>query len=426
MKNRFIIAALMILVATSFAMAGGGGDRGGRTTVRFFHRWPNEPRNSYFHNLVRQFERQNPDIRVEMDYVINDVYKEKIRVLVSSNDIPDVFCSWSDSFAENLVGSGRILALNDMLARDRAFANRFMASQIEPFTFNGNVYGLPLTIDGKVLVYNRDIFDRAGITRLPTTYSELISTLEALRRAGWEAPIMGGFADTWAISHYQGTIFQRLLPPAVLARDTNPMTGEFTHPGYRRGLEILQQLVTFMGPNAVALGHIAVYNHFVAGNLPMMYMQLMEFGFVNTDAPNLNYGFFNFPAIEGGAGNPSYLTGAPEGFMMSNTTRVPEQAERLFKFIFDVNNMQEFVRVTGAPVGVIGAVTPQNSFPKMLEAINMIDTHRSFPWFDNAVDIRIADAFMRGSQAIAAGHMTIDRVLADAQAAAMLVRNEAR
>ena len=226
MKNRLIIAALLFFAATSFVMAGGGGaDRSGRTTVRFFHRWPMEPRNSYFNQVIANFEKQNPDIRVEMEYVENETYKEKIRVLVSSNDIPDVFISWSDTFALNLVRSGRIRILNEMLAKDKAFAESFIQSQILPFTFDENVYGLPLTIDGKVFAYNKEIFNRAGITKIPETFSELISTLETLKRAGWDEPLIEGLSLAWTIGHYQGTIFQRIIPQDVLDRDYNKRCG---------------------------------------------------------------------------------------------------------------------------------------------------------------------------------------------------------
>ena len=68
---------------------------------------------------MAEFEKQNPNIKIEMDSVVNDAYKEKIRVLISSNDVPDVFLSWSDSFAYNLVKSGKVKSLNDMLAKDK-------------------------------------------------------------------------------------------------------------------------------------------------------------------------------------------------------------------------------------------------------------------------------------------------------------------
>jgi raffinose/stachyose/melibiose transport system substrate-binding protein len=436
-KKFFAVPGTLVIlaIAASFAMAGcqrsaekAGSDNSGsgKTVVRFFHRWPQEPRFSYFNQVVAEFEKQNPDIKIEMDSVLNDAYKEKIRVLVSSDDIPDVFVSWSDSFAYNLVQSGRIKVLNDMLTRDRAFNDSFIQSQVAPFTFDGNIYGLPLTIDGKAFFYNKAILANAGITRIPATYQELISVLDTLKRAGWETPLMEGLADAWAISHYQGTIFQRIVPKEVLERDFNEKTGEFTHAGYKRGLEVFQQLVTYMGPNATSIDHNTVRNLFIAEKLPVIYLQLAECGYIQADNPGLDYGIFNFPAIEGGAGDPSYMTGAPEGFMMAANSRVPEAAERFYKFLYTMENMEKFVRDIKSPVGVIGAVNANNSYPKLMEAVELINNTRAYPWFDNAVNIKIADAFMRGSQSVATGGKTIDQVLAEVRTAAQTVRSEAR
>lgn len=423
------VFAGVLLMAGCREKEGGAGAKtpgGAKTVVRFFHRWPQEPRKTYFDQLVAEFEKENPDIKIEMDSVINDAYKEKIRVLVSSNDIPDVFCTWSDTFAENLVLSGRIKVLNDMLSKDTAFRDSFIQSQIQPFTFNGNTYGLPLTIDGKVLVYNKKLFADAGITAMPKTFDELLAICKTLKGKGHEAPILEGLKDAWTIAHFLGTMFQRYLPADVLVKDYNPKTGEFTDPGYKVVLQRFQQLVDYMGPNATSITHTDVRNMFMAGQVPIMYMQLGEFGYINKDMPSLDYGFFNFPAFSDGKGDPSYLTGAPEGFMMSNTSKVSDAAEKFYKFIYRKDNMEKFVKDVGAPVGVNGAVNSGNSFPKLIEAVELIHTTKAYPWFDNAVNIKIADAFMRGAQSVATKDKTIDQVMAEVQSAAKIVQAESK
>ncbi|HEY9053292.1 MAG TPA: extracellular solute-binding protein [Rectinemataceae bacterium] len=421
MSKRIMAAAVLAFMALSFATAQS------KVTIRFFHRWPMEPRFSYFNQVVAEFEKQNPNIKIEMDSVVNDSYKEKIRVLISSNDVPDVFTSWSDSFAYNLVKSGRVKPLNDMLAKDKAFAQSFIQSQIKPFTFDGVTYGMPLTIDGKVFVYNKDIFAKAGIAKTPATFDELIAVLDTLKAKGWAVPLLEGLSDAWAISHYQGTMFQRYLPADVFAKDCVEATAEFTNPGYKVVLERFQKLVDYMGPNATSLTHTEVRNQFIAGKLPLIYLQLAEFSYIQASKTKPDYGYFNFPAFADGKGDPGYLTGAPEGFMMSNTSKNPEAAEKFFKFLLSKENMVKFVKDVGAPVAYIGAVNKDNSYPQLIAAIDLINGAKgSTPWFDNAVNIKIADAFMRGSQAVASGAKTIDQVLADVQAAAKVVRSEAK
>ena len=126
-----------------------------KITLTFFHRWPNEPKGPYMDEVVAKFEAAYPNIDIVMiDPVLNDSYKEKIRVLVGSSEIPDVFMSWSGSFGQNLVKSGRVLPLDDMVAADPEWASKIVSSQWGPFNYDGKQYGAPWSMDGKAFFYN--------------------------------------------------------------------------------------------------------------------------------------------------------------------------------------------------------------------------------------------------------------------------------
>ena len=428
-KRVFLLSFLVLAGPLILLSAAGSSDDAeqDKVVLRFFHRWPMEPRFSYFNEITARFEQDNPGIQIEMDMVENESYKEKIRVLVSSDDIPDVFVSWSDSFALNLVRSGRIKPLNDLLDQDRAFADTIIPSQIKPFTFDNVTYGLPFTIDGKVLVYNKAIWDEAGIGEEPQNFNELLAALNQFRSQGYEVPILEGLANPWAISHYLGTMFQRFFSPEVLTRDYDEAVGEFTDPGYGIVVDRFMQLVDFMGPAATSLTHTEVRNQFIAGRLPIVYLQLSEFGYIEAVDNAPEYGFFNFPAFTDGQGDPTLLTGAPEGFMMSTSVQYIEETERFFKYLFSQDNAYKFVKDIGSPVAIAGAVTAENAFPALVQAVDLINNSGgSAPWFDNAVNIQIADAFMRGVQSAAAGDMTTSEVIASAQSAAETVRSQVK
>ena len=149
MKKRIALAlamAICLSLLCTVALAD-------KVTVNFFHRWPNEPKNSYINSLIDEFEAANPDIDIVADCVLNDSYKEKIRVLVSTDALPDVFFSWSGVFGENLTRSGRVLALDDVMARDSEWSSQIVEGQWAPFNYNGKQYGAPWSMDGKAFFY---------------------------------------------------------------------------------------------------------------------------------------------------------------------------------------------------------------------------------------------------------------------------------
>jgi raffinose/stachyose/melibiose transport system substrate-binding protein len=383
--------------------------------IDFFHRWPNEPRKSFYDQKIAEYMEAHPNVKINVDAVLNDSYKEKIRVLVSSDDLPDVFTSWSDSFAQNLVSSERIMPLNDILAEDTEWSGKIIESQFGGFTFDDVTYGVPFTIDGKAFFYNKDIFKENNL-EVPETYDEFIDVLDQLKAAGYENPLVEGLTNAWAISHYMGTIFQRIVDPAVTAVDYNQATGEFTDAGYVKGLEVFKQLTDYMGDVSTAIDHEAARNMFGNGEAPIVYMQFAEIKMVE-DIGKVDFGFFNFPAFANGLGDPGALTGAPEGWMLSKNA--PPEAVDFLKFLTSEETAFEFTKTDGQLNAIKGAVTEENTSPARMEAYQIVlDATAPTPWFDNAVNINIADIFMRGGQSLATEQMTPEEVMEE-------VRNEA-
>lgn len=405
----------------------GAAGAGEKKVVTFFHRWPNEPKNPIFKAYVEEFEQLHPDIKIEMDYVLNDSYKEKVRVLVSGDTIPDVFSSWSGSFAENLVGSGNVKPLDELMAADKAFADSIIPSQLEQFTFDGKLYGLPMSMDGKAFFYNKEAFEKAGV-EVPKTLDELYAVMDKLMAAGYQVPLIEGLADAWTISHYEGTIIQRILDPAVMAKDTNKKTGEFTDPGYIEALNIFKKLTGYMGEAAPAMDHEAARNQFISGEVPLLYAQLAEIRMINGDTTagggaEFEYGFFNFPSIVGGKGDQTGLTGAPEGFMLSSKAKNPAEAELFFKFLLSKQAGEKMTKEAGELSCIVGAVNEQSATAQQMAAVDMImGATSSVPWYDNAVEASIGDAFMRGGQSLAIGDMTAEEIMQNVQSVAAEVR----
>jgi raffinose/stachyose/melibiose transport system substrate-binding protein len=391
----------------------------GKVVINFFHRWPNEPRNSFYDQKVQEYMELHPEVEIHVDSVLNDSYKEKIRVLVSNEDLPDIFSSWSDSFALNLVSSERIMPLDDILAADLEWGDQFISSQFSGFTRDDIIYGVPFTIDGKAFFYNKEIFAANGIT-IPKTFDEFLVILDQLQDAGYETPLVEGLKNTWAISHYMGTIFERILDPDVISKDYNTASGEFTDPGYIEGLEVFKQLTDYMGELSTAIDHETARNMFANGEAPIVYMQFAEISMVE-DIGTFDFGFFDFPAFVDGKGDPNALTGAPEGWMLNKNA--PDEAIDFLKFLTTKETAFAFTAIAGQLNAIKGGVAVENVSAAALEAYDVVmNASATTPWFDNAVNINIADIFMRGGQSLATGQSTPEEIMLEVQTEAKRLR----
>ena len=415
-KSLAMFLALLLVMGVLTAIPAAFAEE--KITLTFFHRWPNEPKGPYMDQVIAAFEAANPNVDIVLiDPVLNDSYKEKIRVLVGSSEIPDVFMSWSGSFGQNLVSSGRVLALDDMIAADPEWASQIVESQWGPFNYDGKQYGIPWSMDGKVFFYNKTVFDELGLKE-PDTWDEFIAVLEALKAGGYEYPLSEGFSAEWAVSHYMGTLVQRMVDPAVVEKDY-ALEGDFSDPGYIAMLNRFLDLSKYMTEDPCSVDHTYARNAFIDQESVLCYMQLAEIKYLVDDA-DFEYSFFDMPALPDGKGDPDELTGAPEGMMISAECKHPEAAMAFVKFFINKGNGGLMTKMTGELSCVEGAVNEETvSSPKQLEAVDLIlKSTNTTLWQDNALDAIVASAFMKGGQLLLTGDMTPDQVMQSVQVAA--------
>ncbi|MEI4526801.1 ABC transporter substrate-binding protein [Priestia megaterium] len=425
-KTNLILASLL---SCSLMLGGCAGKQTssdsdtGKTTLTFFHRWPKEPEKSYFEEVVKEFEKQHPDIDIKTEAVLNDSYKDKIKVMTGTNTPPDVYFSWSDEFARQFVRGNKALDLTSYYKKDSAWSSKLVQSQIKPYTVNKKIYGVPVTMDGKMFFYNKDIFDKLGL-KAPTNWNELLNVLSVLKKKHYTA-LEFGSQDTWTISHYVGTLNQRMVKPDVLSKDYNSKTGTFTDKGYVKALEKLEELVPYFNKNTNSIDHEYARQQFSNGKAAMFYAETAE---IKLFGPTkFKIGMFNFPKLEDGKGNTTNLTGSPEGFMISSKTKHPKEAMEFLEFLTSKQMGEKLVKEVGKYSAVNDTANSSNSTPEQLEAVdNILQAKEMAPWFDMAIDARIADAYLTGAQLMLNGDKTPKEVMKDVQKAAASVRAESK
>ncbi|MGO1628066.1 MAG: ABC transporter substrate-binding protein, partial [Microbacterium sp.] len=413
--------AAIALTAPLAACSSGGGD-GDQVEIDFFHRWPNEPKKSYFDDLVAEFEAENPDITVNVESVLNDSYKDKVKVVAGSANAPDVMFTWSGSFVSELVKSDALMDLGPWLEEDPEFAESFYQSQLGPFQVDGVQYGLPIGMHSKVFYYDTELFDELGLAA-PGTWDEFENVVDTIEAETGEHAIEFGAVDTWTIAHYLGTLNQRVVDPEVFAADQDPTTGEFTDPGYVTALERLEEIVTHTNDDFLAIDHEMARNSWIAGDGgPMFYAQSAEIGYFEDVA--FDYSVFNFPSVDGGKGDPMQLTGAPEGFAVSKNTEHPDEVKRFLEFMLNKDNGVTYTENTGELSAVQGAVEEADVSDTTKElAQQILDASEMTSWLDNAYDPQIVATYLSEAQLMLSGEQTPDGVMQKVQEAAERVRS---
>ena len=94
---------------------------------------------------------------------------------------PDVALFVGGEFPVNLAVRELIAPLNGMDGFDEV-ASRFHDNAMVPYTFNGNVYGIPISRNFTMMFYRKDMLAEVGISAPPETWDDLIDMLPAIQR----------------------------------------------------------------------------------------------------------------------------------------------------------------------------------------------------------------------------------------------------
>ena len=387
---------------------------GEQKVIKFMHRFPDEPYNSFIEGKLHEYEASHPDIKFEITSAQNQEYKEKIKVVVGGEDTPDIFFSWVGDFTYRFIRENLILDLTPYFEADPEWKDSLIESQMKQYTTeDGMIYGVPFRLDCKLFFYNADIFEQNDL-KVPTTFDELIDVCEKLKAAGI-TPISFGNMEPWSASHYIGTLNQICVPDDVREKDYKPTSGEFTHPGYVEALEYYQKLLPYMTENPNGVKPDMGRTTFAMGNAGMYYAELIEIPYIKMENPDMKFGMFKFPEIVGAEGNQDILTGVPEGFVVSSKTKYPDECVEFLKWFLGKEVGTEQCQEIGwfnAAKGTTEGLTDQ----ALLDGYNVIMESKAMgAWLDNALYSTVVDEYLTAVSDLTNGDITPKKVMARIQ-----------
>lgn len=169
------------LVFALVAMACTGGDDSGSTSntgstggsgeqidlVMWMGYTPPPPENQSFEYLsiermVNEFEAENPNISIELQYVNSDFALQKATVAIQGNKQPDISYQYGTNMPQ-LATSPKLVDLTDRVNEgDYNWADFYQGEQAVA-TVDGRVLGVPALVDNLAVVYNKDLFKKAGL-----------------------------------------------------------------------------------------------------------------------------------------------------------------------------------------------------------------------------------------------------------------------
>ncbi len=362
----------------------GGSSASGPVTVTLWADLMPGPGEVYFQNAVKEFNTANPGITVKLQPIQNESLDGKLQTALNSGTAPDILFQRGGGKMLAMVNANQIQPLT-LSAADQANEN---SAALAAETINGKIYAAPLDVQPEGIYYSKDLFHQAGITSTPTTIPELEADVAKLK-AIHVAPIAVGAKDAWPAAHWYYNFALRECSQSVM--NTAGTTLKFTDPCWTKAGDDLK---AFLAVNPFQPGFLTTSAQQGAGSSAGLIanhkagMELMgswDPGTIQTLTPNQkplpDLGWFPFPAVPGGAGDPSAMMGGEDAYSLSS--HAPPQAFKFLEFLLTTPQQEAYskafinIPVNKAAQTVVTqpySVSALQAFNKASYAMQFLDT----------------------------------------------------
>jgi raffinose/stachyose/melibiose transport system substrate-binding protein len=163
--------------------------------------------------LVKAFQEQYPNVKIEESYTAFDPYMKRVKLLASDDNAPDVFAGNQGYGVDGELVKAGLIAPLDEYADGLGWTEAFGEGTLQQFRWTeggkqfgeGNIYGVGSAGEAVGLFYNQAKLTELGFDGPPETLAELDEMLAAAKEHGW-TPINYGNQDAWPGLHIWGSV----------------------------------------------------------------------------------------------------------------------------------------------------------------------------------------------------------------------------
>jgi len=149
--------------------------------------WPEE-----MLQLAAEFNKLNPDIHVNVQFMIGDTVEDNIKPRIASGNLPDLLSVNPNAYAAELADEGVLADVGS----SAAWKNMLGPLKEDWTSRHGKEFGISGGVATTPVYYNKEMFAKAGVKALPTDFRAFLQVCGQLKRAGFVPMVLdGGFPN---------------------------------------------------------------------------------------------------------------------------------------------------------------------------------------------------------------------------------------
>jgi multiple sugar transport system substrate-binding protein len=250
---RLLVFAFLLL------LLGCSGHDDGREVIKF---WAMGREGEVVAELLPEFERLNPGIRVELQQIPWSAAHEKLLTAFAGRVTPDI-AQMGSSWVPELVAMGALepvekFAQNSQAVRPDDYFTGIWGGNV----IYGRTWGVPWYADTRLLFYRSDLLRQAGYSKVPSDWAGWLQAMRAIKQRG----AARDYAIFLPINEYEPLLALALQQPEPLLR-AGGRYGNFRSPGFVRASEFyLDVFRQGLAPRATNTQISNIHDEFARGH----------------------------------------------------------------------------------------------------------------------------------------------------------------
>jgi multiple sugar transport system substrate-binding protein len=328
------VSALIVLAGCS------SGSSSGTTNITVWEGYTQTEAKA-FTKIVNEFNKSHPSIHVNVLETNNDYALQKVLTAVRGGSPPDVAYLYG-SWAPNVAKIPTVVDLKSVVSSKAVDWSDFYPGERAVTTVNGKVIGMPALVDNLAIVYNKKLFQQAGISPPSPdwTWDDFRAaakklTNPAAKQYGWSIPADASEDTVW---HWEAMLWE--AGGQIL--NSNNTKAAFDSPQGIRATTMLKDMAVDDKSLYIDTTNSKYTNLFNANKIGMLVTGPWDLSVLQVP-----YGVQIMPTFAGSSAGHQSISGPDNWVVFNNGDSQTKAAETFVTWLTAAPQVKEFSLATG-------------------------------------------------------------------------------
>ncbi|WP_175988005.1 ABC transporter substrate-binding protein [Bacillus sp. Marseille-Q1617] len=325
--------------------------------------------------MIKEFEAEHPNIKVKLETVGGGAdYGAALKAKFASGEEPDIFNN--GGFKELELWQEKLADLSG-----EPWVEHVLPIGKVPMTAeDGKLYGMPVNLEGYGFVYNKDLFEKAGIKEAPKTIDELKDASKKLEKAGI-TPFSAGYGEWWVIGQHLLNIpfAQQDDPEAFIAGLYDGSEKIVGNEKFKQFKEVLDTELKYANDNPLTTDYNTQVTLFASGETAMLQQGNWTENMITEINPEINMGFLPIPISNDESAN-SLPVGVPNNWVLNKNSEHLEEAKTFLNWMVSSETGKRYITEEFAFIPAFDNIEPAGLGDLGTSILDYSKEEKTIPW----------------------------------------------